>query len=595
MPKFLNNLDLSGNQLLNPVIHVVNEGTFTTAAMDSSVGNTEGQIFYNSNGSGKKLYYRDNSDWKPIGDITNVIAGNGLQDGGDGGDVTLNIDVSDFAGVGLTADNVNEELDVSSAQTGIVSIRNDSLSIGGYNSHQLIDFTSDDVIQIKVDNSLQVHFKNGVIEPHVDDDIDLGTASKKFKSAWFDGTVTSDAFAGPLTGNADTATALETGRTISMTGDVAWTSDSFDGTGDVAGTSTIGAGVVHHGMLSDDIISGQANSIAAGSLAQGDIFLVHDTSASEVKKITYSNLEDDIFDNINGDGTIAAGGALTVTGANGNFSVGGNLAVTGNLTVSGTTTTVNSTVVSIADNLLKLASNQSATDDLVDFGFYGQYGSGGTNLYAGLYRDRSVTGDPFIFFDSSQVDPGTSTDIATGGTYDLAPVKAGEITAVDGFVGDVTGNADTASALAASVNINGVAFDGSAGITVAAAAGTLTGTTLASGVVTSSLTTVGTISSGTWTAGVIDSDYLDTDVARSKTFTLNNTAPVVANAGASASTAFTITHAMGASYNYKVEVMQVSDHSTVFVDVTRPTTETIVVTFASAVALGDYVAMVTSC
>lgn len=46
--------------------------------------------------------------------------------------------------------------------------------------------------------------------------------------------------------------------------------------------------------------------------------------------------------------------------------------------------------------------------------------------------------------------------------------------------------------------INGIAFDGTSNITVTAAAGTLTGTTLNSSVVTSSLTSVGTISSGTW-------------------------------------------------------------------------------------------------
>lgn len=59
----------------------------------------------------------------------------------------------------------------------------------------------------------------------------------------------------------------------------------------------------------------------------------------------------------------------------------------------------------------------------------------------------------------------------------------------------VTGNAGTATALATARNINGVAFDGTANITVAAAAGTLTGATLASGVTASSLTSVGTLSS----------------------------------------------------------------------------------------------------
>ena len=40
-----------------------------------------------------------------------------------------------------------------------------------------------------------------LLSPVTNNDIDLGTASLEFKDAFFDGTVTSDAFAGPLTGN----------------------------------------------------------------------------------------------------------------------------------------------------------------------------------------------------------------------------------------------------------------------------------------------------------------------------------------------------------------------------------------------------------
>jgi len=58
---------------------------------------------------------------------------------------------------------------------------------------------------------------------------------------------------------------------------------------------------------------------------------------------------------------------------------------------------------------------------------------------------------------------------------------------------NTTGNAATASALQTARNINGVSFNGTADITVTAAAGTLTGTTLASGVTASSLTSVGTL------------------------------------------------------------------------------------------------------
>ena len=47
----------------------------------------------------------------------------------------------------------------------------------------------------------QIRIQDGALVPVTDNDIDLGTSSLEFKDAFFDGTVTSDAFAGPLTGN----------------------------------------------------------------------------------------------------------------------------------------------------------------------------------------------------------------------------------------------------------------------------------------------------------------------------------------------------------------------------------------------------------
>lgn len=52
------------------------------------------------------------------------------------------------------------------------------------------------------------------------------------------GTITAS-LTGDVTGNADTATALETGRTIAMTGDGTWNSGSFDGTGNVTAAMTL--------------------------------------------------------------------------------------------------------------------------------------------------------------------------------------------------------------------------------------------------------------------------------------------------------------------------------------------------------------------
>lgn len=67
--------------------------------------------------------------------------------------------------------------------------------------------------------------------------------------------------------------------------------------------------------------------------------------------------------------------------------------------------------------------------------------------------------------------------------------------------------ASTATTFATARNINGVSFNGSADVTVPAAAGTLTGGTLNSGVTGSSLTSVGTIGTGVWQGTAITPTY----------------------------------------------------------------------------------------
>jgi len=88
------------------------------------------------------------------------------------------------------------------------------------------------------------------------------------------GTVAATTFSGALSGNATTATALASGRTIAMTGDVAWTSASFDGSGNVTGAGTIQANAVEGSMLNNNTISGQTE-ITSG-LAAADELLYND-------------------------------------------------------------------------------------------------------------------------------------------------------------------------------------------------------------------------------------------------------------------------------------------------------------------------------
>ena len=96
------------------------------------------------------------------------------------------------------------------------------------------------------------------------------------------GTLTATAFAGPITGavtgNASTATALATARTVGMTGDVAWTSASFDGSGNVTGTSTIQANAVDSAEIASGAIDNahmSADSIDSDQYVDGSIDLIH--------------------------------------------------------------------------------------------------------------------------------------------------------------------------------------------------------------------------------------------------------------------------------------------------------------------------------
>ena len=73
---------------------------------------------------------------------------------------------------------------------------------------------------------------------------------------------------GSTTGNAATATALATGRTVGMTGDVVWTSASFDGSGNVTGVAAL-----------------QANTVSSTELESAVTLEILDSGGSTVKTI----------------------------------------------------------------------------------------------------------------------------------------------------------------------------------------------------------------------------------------------------------------------------------------------------------------------
>tara|TARA_B100000123_G_scaffold95415_2_gene69484 strand:+ start:1801 stop:4509 length:2709 start_codon:yes stop_codon:yes gene_type:complete len=102
------------------------------------------------------------------------------------------------AGTGVSLST--NTLSVDAAQTGITSLLATDIKIGE-DDQTKIDFEDADKINFYAGNEKQLILEDGALYPGSDNIIDLGKSDNEFKDAFFDGTVTADAFAGPLTGD----------------------------------------------------------------------------------------------------------------------------------------------------------------------------------------------------------------------------------------------------------------------------------------------------------------------------------------------------------------------------------------------------------
>ena len=147
--------------------------------------------------------------------------------------------------------------------------------------------------------------------------------------------------------------------------------------------------------------------------------------------------------------------------------------------------TLTNKTISGASNTLSNIGNASLTNSSVTVN--------GTSIALGA--SGTVTADAGTLTGTTLAAGVTASSLTSVGTLVNLTVTNPITGSVTGSSGSATGNAGTATALQTARNINGVSFNGTADITVTAAAGTLTGATLASGVTASSLTSVGTLTS----------------------------------------------------------------------------------------------------
>ena len=397
-----------------------------------------------------------------------------------------------------------------------------------------------------------------------------------------EGIITSKAFTGTLYGNANTATQLNSGKSISLTGD-ATGSAVFDGSSNVSISVDLSDTGVTPGVY------GSASAVAAFTVdVEGRI-----TSASNVALGASGSF--DISADSGTTSTLSAGEKLEVIGGDGiattvtnvgpgvnvsidldstvvrttgTQSIGGEKTFTGNVTFSGVVTTVNTQEINLADNIIVLNSDISnATAPTQDAGLSVNRGSS-----ANVSVYWSEADDKWVIFDGS-VDRyiATNTDIATADskttsafaaantaqatgaaafgkantnatnittvdsktTSAFAAANTAQTTAVAAFAKGNTalslaqvgyGQANTATTNAAAADSKAVSAFAQANtaLTDARNASAMTSGTVASARIAGSytgITGVGTLTAGTWTASVIGAQYGGTGQASP---TLNN-------------------------------------------------------------------------
>ena len=178
-------------------------------------------------------------------------------------------------------------------------------------------------------------------------------------------TITGTSLVGPLTGNASTATALETARSITIDGDVDASATNFDGTGNITLTTTLDTVNSNVGSFGSATaipvltVNGKGLVTAASTAAITTTLTVgadsgsNDTVALASDTLNFAGTSNEIE-------TTVSNNQIQI-GLPNNVTVGGNLTVSGNMTVSGTTTTVNTETINLADNQIVLNSNETGT------------------------------------------------------------------------------------------------------------------------------------------------------------------------------------------------------------------------------------------
>jgi hypothetical protein len=240
---------------------------------------------------------------------------------------------------------------------------------------------TDDQIDFRVAGADQIKITNGAIIPSTDNDIDLGTSSLEFKDAFFDGTVTADAFAGPLTGD--------------VTGNVSGTAATVT---TAAQSNITSLGTLTTLTVDDITINGSTISDSGDFTVDGGADIILDADGGDIffkdGGTTFGSAT-----NTSGNLIIKSGTTTALTFSGANVTVAGDLTVSGDDITMGTNTAGNLLVAdgtnfnSIAVSSLSEIST-AASDDVfiaIDTSGGGLKKIARSAVVAGLATDSAIS------------------------------------------------------------------------------------------------------------------------------------------------------------------------------------------------------------
>jgi len=476
-------------------IDVLNVDNVTINGNDVSTTNSNGNLTLTPNGTGIVDINKTDGFKVPVGS-TAQRAGSPVA-----GQIRYNSTLSTFEGYGSAWGSLGGVIDVDQ-DTKITT----EASAGN----------DDDVITfyVGVSNTAvsQMILADGVLKPTTDNDIDLGTSSLEFKDAFFDGTVTSDAFAGPLTGD--------------VTGDLTGTVITA-AQGNITSLGTLTALTVDDVAINGKVVtmtgsSGDTATLTVGTNGTLDITTVDTAAAAANMTLT----ADGTFEAVGSTITLDSGGAINLEPAAGSaILLDGTISVDAGVVTGATSITSTAFVGNITGDLT--GTLQTAAQ--------GNVTSLGT-LTALTVDDVAIDGK-VVTMTGSASDTAVFT-AGTNGTLSIVTTDAAAAAANIQITADGTVDIDSAGALTldsgAAINLepasgSAILLDG----TISIDAGVVTGATSIT-----STAFVGTLSTaaqtnitslGTLTALTVDNLGID-----GNTITANSGAVNITPAGGSA-------------------------------------------------------------